>query len=59
MGLLIGVFGILSSSVCLWLFFLDYKNEKYWMASFELVSSIILISCCVCAMCHWTLQVIT
>lgn len=54
--LVIITIGILYSGILLREFFMDYKKERLFIASVELTAFIMLVSCCVCVICHCTLQ---
>lgn len=55
----ITIVSLLLSSSSLCQFFMDYKKEKYFIASIELVTAIMWMICCACTMWHCTLQTIT
>lgn len=46
------------ASSLLYQFFIDYKKERFFIASFELITAIMWVVCCACAMWHFTLQMI-
>lgn len=56
--LFIIIVGALWSCALLCQFFMDYKKERLFIASVELIILIMLVSCCVCAICRCTLQVL-
>lgn len=58
-GILVGIVSILLSSSLLCQFFIDYKKDRFFVASIELVVAIMFIACGVCAMWNFTLQTIT
>ena len=58
-NILIGIVSTLLPSSLLCQFFMDYKKDRFFMASVELIVAIMLISCGVCAMWNFTLQTIT
>ena len=50
---------ILLASSMLYQFFMDYKRERVFAASVELVIAIMWITSCVCSIWYCTLQTIT
>lgn len=57
-GILVGIVSTLLSSSLLCQFFFDYKKDRFFIASVELVAAIMFIACGVCAMWNFTLQTI-
>lgn len=55
----ITILSIISASFSLCNFFMDYKKERYLIASIELVTAIMLIVSGVCAMWYYTLSMLT
>ena len=53
------IISVLLSSSMLCQFFMDYKKERIFIASVELVTAIMWMTCCMCAIWHCTLQTIT
>ena len=58
-NLLICIISVLSMTSFLAMFFIDYKKDKYWLASLELAIAIICITCGVCSAWDFTLKALT
>lgn len=52
------IISVLLSSSLLCQFFMDYKKERFFVASIELITAIMWVVCCACVMWHCTLQTI-
>ena len=58
-SILVLIISTLLSSSMMCQFFLDYKRDRFFVASIELVVAIMFIACGVCAMWNFTLNTIT
>lgn len=59
MSLLIIIISVLLAASKLYQFFIDYKKEKFFLASIELIFAIMFATAGVCAIWNSTLQLIT
>lgn len=58
-SILVLIISVLLSSAMMCQFFMDYKKDRFFTASFELIVAIMLITCGICAMWNFTLDTIT
>jgi len=57
-GIIILIISMLLSSSMMCQFFMDYKRDRFFIASVELIAAIMFITCGVCAMWNFTLNTI-
>ena len=59
MSLLIMIISMLLATCKLYQFFIDYKRDKFFLASIELIFAVMLATAGACAVWNSTLQIIT